>query len=147
MRFVSIAARPLDTALWLVRGARVFSQSLLLCYPRIRDWGRAPSGFSSSLFPASWWSVLLGTLDRNCKQKKWLKPPCPPPSSCNIHLLLNQFSRGLEQGCFVTKDENIKNKQVEGEKTTRVMLYHYIYDAVSPCASHDNNTRITSDKI
>lgn len=24
---------------------------------------------SSSLFPASWWRVLLGTLDRNCKQK------------------------------------------------------------------------------
>lgn len=60
--------------------AREFSLSRC-CYatPRFRilDWGRAPSGVSSSLFPASWWSVLLGTLDRNCKQKNGLSHPAP----------------------------------------------------------------------
>lgn len=107
----------------LVGPRRAHSLSLLLCYPRIQSWGRA-CGFKDlreNIFPASWWSVLLGTLDTNRKQNKWLELSPHSPSTCYW-----TSCKWDGAGMFWCKRWNIKNKHAEGNEQQQVAWHLYL---------------------
>ncbi len=142
-----MAAWPLDTALWLVRGAR----AAVVMLPQHSGLGVRLQGLYE-YFPASWWRVLLGTLDRNCKQKMvWTDMPPPSPA---IHLLLNQFFKGL--GRDVLMQTMMYQKQTRGGKKNNTCFAIPLYllhtftlciHLVNTSITHDNNTRMAHDKI
>lgn len=122
------------------------------CYatPAFRVGGARLQGLYE-YFPASWWRVLLGTLDRNCKQKNGLNRHAP--SFSRHPLVIEPVFKGL--GRDVLMQTMMYQKQTRGGKNNTCfaiplyLLYTFTLciHLVNTSITHDNNTRMAHDKI